>query len=160
MFWRRACWNQKSVQKVKNKLEHSKATCQRRWGKFQTQNKLADQTVPLTNPEVKGVPKTKSKQAQHTDESIEVMEIEQVTIKDIEDEDAAQFAKQIIANKLRGFRKTDNPAEQQKPSLKKYVSFETVPCINNIWTCFASMWTFFLHKEWGMKLRVVLMTKL
>lgn len=60
------------------------------------------------------------------------MEIEQVTIKDIEDEDAAQFAKQIIANKLRGFRKTDNPAEQQKPSLKKYVSFETVPCINNI----------------------------
>ena len=113
-------------EKVKNELEHSKENNDllKKMGKiivekFEIRNKPDVQTVP---------PKTKAKVAQHSDDSIEVIESEQVTIEDVEDEDGEQFTEQIVANKLRGFRRTDpsKPAEQQKSSLKKSVSFASV----------------------------------
>ena len=82
--------------KVTNKLEHSRENNDllQKMGKiivekFETRNKP---------------PKTKPKETQHSDDSIEVIETEQVTIEDVEDEDGEQFTEQIVANKLRGFK--------------------------------------------------------
>ena len=66
--------------------------------KFEIRNKPDVQAVP---------PKTKAKETQHSDDSIEVIEAEHVTIEDVEDEDGEQFTEQIVANKLRGFRRAD-----------------------------------------------------
>ena len=78
--------------------------------------------------ELKNRNSKQAKVAKHSDDSIEVIESEQVTIEDVADEDGEQFTEQIVANKLRGFRRTDpsKPAEQQKSSLKKSVSFASV----------------------------------
>ena len=81
-------------------------------GKFENRNQ----------PDVQAVlPKTKAKVAQPSEDSVEVIDSEEVTIEDVDDEDCDQFTEQIIANKLRGFRRTDpsKPAVQQKSSVKK-----------------------------------------
>ena len=81
----------------------------------------------VTNRQATTTP-TRQHETHNNDDLIEEVEIEEVTIEDVDDADGAQYSEQLITNRLRGFRRTtpSTEAEKQKGDRNRSVSFASI----------------------------------